>query len=425
MVEIRLVVAALLLAGADSALLQPGGARAIARSGWSARAAAPPVCFETLAKTSGAHGAPSAAESASLAVARPQPALQPREVIATMLHALHRSNWDRPTPFAGFETALRFLSPSHQYRSYERSKQYTPQSYARYLRQPHKATLLAWDEYRWDGDVTLIQGEAYQQTSVRPGPNAPWTSVRWVLKRVNRAPERAAESAAGGAAGGAGAGSSAGGASQWMVDAVFTDEPDGGEDAGEPMTVAPLSREEQQSLFRGMDPSASGSISPQALVDVIASLGVPRAEAEGLARITDANSDGVIDFDEFAKLLNKVNQRWSAAGSFARLVTDGARLSRAYFRQIPPFPLPPTPSPPPPIIPHRATNPRQHPSTPDPSPTLQTQRSFAAPVQPFLTSPFPSQFRRTLLCRDDSFTKTPSTRPERSLTPSPHPLLYP
>lgn len=316
----QLVAAALLVAGAAGALFQPGAARTAARAGWRARAAAPPVCFETLAKTSGSHGAPSDAESAALVGAKPQPALQPREVVATMLHALHRSNWDRPLPYAGFATALRFLSPSHQYRSFERSKQYTPQSYARYLRQPHKAALLAWDEYRWDGDVTLIQGEAYQQTSVRAGPDSPWTSVRWLLKRVDRATAEAAASGKGESTAG-----TAGGASQWMVDAVFTDEPDGGEDAAGPAGLAPLSREEQRDLFREIDISNSGSISPAALVDVIASLGVPRAEAEGLARTTDSNSDGVIDFDEFAKLLNKVNQKWSTAGSFARMVTDGAR----------------------------------------------------------------------------------------------------
>lgn len=47
--------------------------------------------------------------------------------------------------------ALRFLSPSHQYRSYEDSRKYTAQSFARYLRQPHKAKLLNWEQFRWDG----------------------------------------------------------------------------------------------------------------------------------------------------------------------------------------------------------------------------------------------------------------------------------
>ena len=58
------------------------------------------------------------ADSAALATASPAPALQPREVVATMLHALHRSN--RGT--GGYEAALRFISPTHQYRAdFERS----------------------------------------------------------------------------------------------------------------------------------------------------------------------------------------------------------------------------------------------------------------------------------------------------------------
>lgn len=44
------------------------------------RAAASPVCFETLQKTSGIKGPPSADDSAALAALVPQPALQPREV---------------------------------------------------------------------------------------------------------------------------------------------------------------------------------------------------------------------------------------------------------------------------------------------------------------------------------------------------------
>ena len=28
--------------------------------------------------------------------------------------ALHRSNWETPTPFYGFEVALRFFAPTHQ-----------------------------------------------------------------------------------------------------------------------------------------------------------------------------------------------------------------------------------------------------------------------------------------------------------------------
>ena len=76
-------------------------------------------------------------------------------------------------------------------------------------------------------------------------------------------------------------------------------------------------------LFDEIDIGRDGEISPAAFVDTVVSLGVPRSEAEQLARKVDTNNDGVITFDEFASLLNKVNEKWSTAGSFARLVTDG------------------------------------------------------------------------------------------------------
>eukprot|EP00967_Tisochrysis_lutea_P006700 scaffold7963_cov34-Tisochrysis_lutea.AAC.3 len=80
-------------------------------------------------------------------------------------------------------------------------------------------------------------------------------------------------------------------------------------------------------LFDEIDIGRDGEISPAAFVDTVVSLGVPRSEAEQLARKVDTNNDGVITFDEFASLLNKVNEKWSTAGSFARLVTDGVRSS--------------------------------------------------------------------------------------------------
>jgi len=234
-----------LLAAASGALLRTGVIPAPTRAcALRSRTASSPVCFETLAKTSGTHGAPSDAECAVLVSARPQPALQPREVIETMIHALHRSNWDHPQPYFGFEVALRFLSPSHQYRSYEKSKKYTAQSFQRYLRQPHKAKLLSWGEYRWDGDVTLIQGEAYQQISVRAGPEDEWASVRWLLTRVSPAAAAAAASS-GKAGGGVDAKLGASAQTQWMVDAVFMHQPDGGEDDVVADDIVPLDERER------------------------------------------------------------------------------------------------------------------------------------------------------------------------------------
>ena len=248
------------------------------------RVARPPACFEAIAKTSQPHGPPSETDSAALATASPAPALQPREVVATMLHALHRSN--RGT--GGYEAALRFISPTHQYRAdFERSGKYSASSFARYLRQPHKASLLGWDEYRWDGDTTLIQGEAYQQTSVRASADATWTSVRWLLtsKEVEGS-----------------------GASQWMVEAVFVDEPDDAELAAvEPL--APLEEPERRQIFAQLDTDESGAISPESFVGVVASLGFPREQAEALAAATDTDGDGAITFGEFSALLSKVNQQ--------------------------------------------------------------------------------------------------------------------
>lgn len=150
--------------------------------------------------------APSALDLQLLQMASPTPSYQPREVIETMMHALHRSAWDHPYPYFGFEVALQFLSPSHQYREYQSARTETPESLARYLRSPHKAALISWNEFKWEGETTCIdQAEAYQQVSVRANADDEWTSVRWMLKRVATRIDAH---------------------SQWMVDAVFVQEPD-------------------------------------------------------------------------------------------------------------------------------------------------------------------------------------------------------
>ena len=86
-----------------------------------------------------------------------------------------------------------------------------PVGFNRYLRQPHKAPLMEWGEYRLDGYLIMVQKsqaqyEAYQQVSVRSDASSPWTSVRWLLHKVD--------------------GHLGSPHSQWMVDAVFVAEPD-------------------------------------------------------------------------------------------------------------------------------------------------------------------------------------------------------
>lgn len=96
-----------------------------------------------------------------------------------MLHALHRTNMDTPTPRFGCEVALRFLAPQNP------ASKSSPESFANALSQNWYQPLLNWNEYRWEGDLTLLgQTEAYQQISVRSDAGEPWVSVRWILCRV-------------------------------------------------------------------------------------------------------------------------------------------------------------------------------------------------------------------------------------------------
>eukprot|EP00965_Chrysotila_dentata_P207941 6184414-Pleurochrysis_carterae.AAC.3 len=54
----------------------------------------------------------------------------PSQVVQTMLHALHRSNIDRPRARFGCEVVLRFLAPSNP------ASRVTPQRFGQYLGQP-------------------------------------------------------------------------------------------------------------------------------------------------------------------------------------------------------------------------------------------------------------------------------------------------
>eukprot|EP00966_Prymnesium_polylepis_P148729 3436046-Prymnesium_polylepis.1 len=84
----------------------------------------------------------------------PSPTLEPREVISSVMAALHRSNWDSPTPFYGFEVALRFLAPTHQ----AKQKKAKPAGFSRFMRQPHKVGQISWNEYRFEGPVIELKG---------------------------------------------------------------------------------------------------------------------------------------------------------------------------------------------------------------------------------------------------------------------------
>jgi len=144
---------------------------------------------------------------------QPQPGLSPRDVISAVNAALHRSNWDTPTAFYGFEVALRFLAPSHP----AKLAGAKPAGYSRFMRQPHKVDQTLWNEFRFEGDVITLKNdegmeEAYQMTSMRSKPTDEWWSARWKLVKVDLDYGETTKS-------------------QWMLDAVFATEPDVSTDA--------------------------------------------------------------------------------------------------------------------------------------------------------------------------------------------------
>ena len=83
---------------------------------------------------------------------QPSPSLTPRDVVNSVMAALHRTNWDTPTPFYGFEVALRFLAPTHM----AKVNNAKPGGYSRYMRQPHKVGMILWNEFRFEGDTIVL-----------------------------------------------------------------------------------------------------------------------------------------------------------------------------------------------------------------------------------------------------------------------------
>merc|ERR1712070_407966 len=71
---------------------------------------------------------------AALIDARPSQSLEPRNVILTLMHALHKKNLDTPSARFGCAVVLRFLAPENP------ASRATPQRFAEYLAQPWSAS---------------------------------------------------------------------------------------------------------------------------------------------------------------------------------------------------------------------------------------------------------------------------------------------
>ena len=276
------------------------------------RHAARPIiaCVDTAVDT-GTFGAPTAEVRESLASAVPAPSLQPREVISSMMNALHKTSCDYSRPYFGLEVALRFLSPTHQVATI------SPRDFLRYLRQPHKVPLLEWNEYRWEGDPVTLGNEAYQQVSVRSAPDVPWVSVRWMLVKCWGVGEGASQHP------------------QWLVDAVYVSEPDADADGSERLStpdwdeecvVTPLPPGEAENLFAQLDVDGSGKIDRAELREAAQRLGIARTpkELDEVLESVDADGSGTIELNEFEDLLSRVNNA-CAAGRFAADLTAASR----------------------------------------------------------------------------------------------------
>jgi len=260
-----------------------------------------------------------------LAAAQPSQALGPREVIDLVLAALHRDHSDEPSPNFGAEVALRFLAPGHQFFGT------SPSTFRQWLGQPHKRSLVSWREYRYDGDLVVVEGradlpsEAYQQVSVRSDPTSPWETARWLLVQVDSAAGFEAQR-------------------QWMVEGVFVAEPDLSCDSliAEQLTIADafdwaptLSASEQRSLFSQVDADGSGAISLDELASITSALGVTALSDSALEELfdeVDADGSGEVDFDEFEALLGKANARGSGRGVAAGAAANAAELAAVLAR---------------------------------------------------------------------------------------------
>ena len=158
----------------------------------------------------------------------PVPSLAPRDVISTVMAALHRSNWDSPSAHFGFEVALRFLAPTHQAKVLGAK----PAGFARYMQRPHKKSQILWNEFKFDGDLIMLTSdegidEAYQSVSLRSSPTDEWKTTRWKLVQVEFDYGTSVMPPV------------------WLVEHVFVEEPDTPEDIEYLRSKAP---QEPQSL---------------------------------------------------------------------------------------------------------------------------------------------------------------------------------
>jgi len=240
---------------------------------------------------------------------RPGPNVQVREVIDSMMAAVHRDYLNTPEhPFLGALCAMRFLSSTHQAASFE--KQGGPPAFERYLRQPHKQALTDWREYRTVGRPIVIERtnhpwEAYQQVDVRSSTEAEWSTIRWLLVKEQFVAREGEDK------GDAELGYASGGRYAWRVDGVFSEEPDEAEAPDEEWWAqaweAPLDVETQRALFDEFDEDSSGAIDEGEIWAIVRRLGIQidggRAGLRRLMTEIDDDKSGEIEFDEFTALL--------------------------------------------------------------------------------------------------------------------------
>ena len=156
---------------------------------------------------------PSADGAVKIEYLNPAPALEVKDVVSSVMAALHPSNHDKPSELYGFEVALRFLAPTHA----AKRRAAKPGGFARYLRQDHKIEQIKWQEYRFEGDTVFLTSdagveEAYQMCSMRQSPSEDWKTSRWKLVLVESDYGETVTP------------------KQWLVEAVYSGEPDTPED---------------------------------------------------------------------------------------------------------------------------------------------------------------------------------------------------
>jgi len=260
-----------------------------------------------------------------LVAERPGPRVEVREVIDSMMAAVHRDFLNTPEhPYLGCEVAMRFLSSTHQAASFE--KQGGPPAFERYLRQPHKQALTDWREYRTVGRPIVIERtnhawEAYQQLEVRSSADAEWATIRWLLKKEMFVPREGEDE------GNEDVGYASGGRYAWRVDGVFSEEPDEAEAPDEEWWSvaweAPLDVDTQRRLFDEFDEDGSGAIDESEIWAIVRRLGIQieggRAGLRRLMGEIDDDKSGEIEFDEFTALLQRADGGCSQAGFAAAL----------------------------------------------------------------------------------------------------------